>query len=219
VESALGSPLGAAAEGPLGSLKQNANEKSRAAIAQGKKAIDQVEARLVQTVVPLPVGKSGAGSAPASAQGPGSPSRSRGPSADPEVTRGAAMRATIRRTLTEAAQRHHLDPKLVLALAYWESGWDQSRVSQTGAVGLMQVEPATAQEAGPALLGRQIDINDPYDNADLGAAVLREDLDNFKDPAMALAAYYQGPTSLKENGMLPETQQYVQGILDLASRI
>ena len=36
---------------------------------------------------------------------------------------------------------------------------------------------------------------------------------------MALAAYYQGPTSLRQNGMFPDTQEYVQGILDLAGRI
>ena len=36
---------------------------------------------------------------------------------------------------------------------------------------------------------------------------------------MALAAYYQGATSLRANGMFADTQQYVQGILDLAARI
>src|SRR6266700_4052125 len=87
------------------------------------------------------------------------------------------------------------------------------------AAALMQVEPATAQEAGPALLGRVVDVTDPYDNADVGTAVLKEDVDAFHDLTMALAAYYQGPTSLRENGMFPETQQYVQGILDLAARM
>jgi soluble lytic murein transglycosylase-like protein len=136
-------------------------------------------------------------------------------------TRGSAInsKAVARNILREAALRHQLEPRLVLALSYWESGWDQSLVSQTGAVGLMQVEPASAQEAGPALLGRAVDINDPYDNADVGAAILRQDLEAFNNPSMALAAYYQGPSSLRANGMLPDTQQYVQGILDLASRM
>ncbi len=107
----------------------------------------------------------------------------------------------------------------MLALSYWESGWDQSRVSDTGAVGLMQVEPATAQEAGPALLGREVDSDNPSDNADVGVAILREDLDAFHSPQKALAAYYQGPTSVKADGMFPDTQQYVEGILDLASRM
>ena len=128
-------------------------------------------------------------------------------------------RPLVRKILVEAAARHQVDPKLVLALSYWESGWDQSRVSETGAVGLMQVEPATAQEAGPALLGRSVDITDAYDNADVGTAVLKQNFNAFHDPAMALAAYYQGPTSLRAYGMFPDTQQYVQGILDLAARM
>ena len=116
-------------------------------------------------------------------------------------------------------QAHGVDPNLVLALSYWESGWDQSLVSESGAIGLMQVEPATAQEAGPSLLGRPVNVNDPYDNADVGAAILREDLDAFSNPSMALAAYYQGPSSLRAYGMLPDTQQYVDGIISLASRM
>ena len=128
-------------------------------------------------------------------------------------------RPLVRKILVEAAARHQVDPKLVLALSFWESGWDQSRVSETGAVGLMQVEPATATEAGPALLGREVNIDDPYDNADVGVAILRQDLQAFSSPEQALAAYYQGPTSLRADGMYPDTQQYVEGILDLAKRM
>jgi len=139
---------------------------------------------------------------------------------DPPTRAGEThSQAEARNILRDAALRHQLDPKLVLALSYWESGWDQSLVSAAGAVGLMQVEPATAQEAGPALLGRAVDITDPYDNADVGAAILREDFDAFINPSMALAAYYQGPSSLRANGMLPDTRQYVEGILSLASRM
>jgi N-acetylmuramoyl-L-alanine amidase len=128
-------------------------------------------------------------------------------------------RALVHKILLEAAARHQVDPKLVLALSYWESGWDQSRVSETGAVGLMQVQPQTAVEAGPALLGRQVNLDDPYDNADVGVAILGQDLAAFNGPVNGLAAYYQGPTSLKADGMFPDTQQYVEGILDLVSRM
>jgi soluble lytic murein transglycosylase-like protein len=83
----------------------------------------------------------------------------------------------------------------------------------------MQVEPYAAESAGPKLLGRSVDIADPYDNADVGAAIFREDLDNFGDEAMALAAYYQGPNSLQQNGLQPDTQAYVEGIMALAARI
>jgi soluble lytic murein transglycosylase-like protein len=137
----------------------------------------------------------------------------------PVGTNHKYSRALVHKILVEAATRHQVDPKLVLALSYWESGWDQSRVSETGAVGLMQVEPSSANEAGPALLGREVDIEDPVDNADVGVAILRQDLDAFHSPERALAAYYQGPTSLKAHGMYLDTQQYVEGILDLASRM
>jgi soluble lytic murein transglycosylase-like protein len=128
-------------------------------------------------------------------------------------------RPLLRTILREAAIRHRVDPKLVLALSYWESGWDQSKVSENGAVGLMQVEPYVAAGAGPMLLGRAVDIEDPYDNADMGVAILREDLETFGDTSQALAAYYQGPTSLRANGMLPDTEAYVVGILSLMQRI
>ena len=219
VKGALASPIGVVAEGPLDKLKQNVDEKKQQALSQSRQALDQAGARLVASIVNVPT--SGAVSTPAAPRpSPDNQVRPPGAAAGAELPPGRPYRhAFIRRVLTEAAQRHHLDPKLVLALAYWESGWDQAKVSASGAVGLMQVEPATAAEAGPGLLGRPVDLDDPYDNADVGAAILREDLDNFTDPVMALAAYYQGPTSLRENGMLPDTQQYVQGILDLAGRI
>lgn len=128
-------------------------------------------------------------------------------------------RPAVIKILKAAALRHQLDPKLVVALSYWESGWDQSRVSVTGAVGLMQVEPPTASEAGPALLGRPVNVADPVDNADVGSAVLRQNLDQFGSTELALAAYYQGPNSLRDIGMMPDTQTYVSGILALAARL
>lgn len=142
----------------------------------------------------------------------------RGTQLDHSGTR-ANSRPVVLKILKAAAVRHQLDPRLVVALSYWESGWDQSKVSVTGAVGLMQVEPPTAAEAGPALLGRPVNVADPVDNADVGSAVLREDLNSFGTPDLALAAYYQGPTSLRANGVLPDTQAYVAGILALAARL
>src|SRR2546423_4866234 len=114
----------------------------------------------------------------------------------PGWPRARYSRPLLRNILREAAVRHHVDPKLVLAISYWESGWDPWLVSATGAVGVMQVEPYAAADAGPALLGRSVDIEDPFDNADVGVAILREDLDSFGDTSQALAAYYQGPASL-----------------------
>lgn len=132
---------------------------------------------------------------------------------------GSNTRALARRLLHDAAVRHGIDPKLVLAVSYWESGWDQSRVSETGAVGLMQVEPYMADSAGPSLLGRSVDLTDPYDNADLGVAILKDDLRSYADPVLALAAYYEGPTALQQNGLTPDAQQYANGVLSLAAQM
>jgi soluble lytic murein transglycosylase-like protein len=214
VKAAASGAMGAAAPAQLDELQNGLGATKDAAVAQSRTVLTQATGRLVGAVVraPSPSGKPTSTAAPAAA--PPDPT-ARGPETNPAKN----SRLTARRILREAALRHRLEPRLVLALSYWESGWDQSLVSSTGAVGLMQVEPETAQEAGPALLGRSVDIQDPYDNADVGAAILREDLDAFKDPTMALAAYYQGPSSLRANGMFPDTQQYVEGILSLAARL
>ncbi len=205
-------PIGAVV--PTDELQHDLGAAKAATLMQSKTVLAQAPQRLVGAILRVP---SSAPAATANSQAPAPAT----PAPDhPETSaHGRADRLNPHRIRCEAALRHQLDPKLVLAVSYWDCGWDQSRVSQTGAVGLMQVEPATAQEAGPALLGRAVDITDAYDNADVGTAVLKPDLDTFQEPAMALAAYYQGPTSLRANGMFPDTQQYVQGILDLAARM
>src|SRR6202171_4212601 len=78
--------------------------------------------------------------------------------------------AQARSILIQAARHHNLNPNFVLAVSYWESGWNQAARSYTGAVGLMQVEPYTAAWAGPALLHRGVNLNNPVDNAELGSA-------------------------------------------------
>jgi soluble lytic murein transglycosylase-like protein len=230
VKGALAGPVGPAAEGPLNNVKKNLIKAGNTAVAGSTTIIDQAQSKLEDAITgaslqqPLtsPALPAGRRAVAPSSTAPAPRVSARPAAPDPEAPFRADRtysRALVRRILRDAAVRHGIDPKLVLALSYWESGWDQSRVSSTGAVGIMQVEPDSAQEAGPALLGRTVDLTDAYDNADVGAAIFREDLDHFKDPAMALAAYYQGPTSLQQNGMLSDTQQYVQGILDLASRM
>ena len=216
VNGAMGTPLGDSS--PVSQLKHTFEQKKNVALEQSRRTLAQAKAKAIGAVVHVPPPESSSAAPVASTEVSAQAGRGL-VQTDPPRAGYVASPALARRILQAAALRHRLDPRLVLAVSYWESGWDQSRVSETGAVGLMQVEPATAQEAGPALLGRAVDVTDPYDNADVGTAVLKEDVDAFHDPAMALAAYYQGPTSLRANGMLPETQQYVQGILDLAGRM
>ena len=123
-----------------------------------------------------------------------------------------------RAILTRAANAQHVSPSLVLAVADWESGFNQSRVSRDGAIGLMQVLPATGRWAGPALLGRRVNLNDANDNAAVGAALLRRYLAEFHDTRLALAAYYQGEASVKRHGIYPSSIGYVDGINALRAR-
>jgi soluble lytic murein transglycosylase-like protein len=213
VKNALTGPLAPATQPPLNEVETSLGQLNQAATVKTQDAVNQARVELqsamlggtVQATVPTR---------------PSTTSQSRPMSIDDQPNHVRAReRGLVRKILHDAAIRHRLDPRLVLALSYWESGWDESKVSATGAVGLMQVEPDSAAEAGPALLGRSVDLNDAYDNADVGAAIFRQYLDAFGSPALALAAYYQGPTSLKAYGMFPDTQQYVEGILDLANQM
>ena len=126
--------------------------------------------------------------------------------------------AQARAILIRAARHHGLNPNFVLAVSYWESGWNQAARSYTGAVGLMQVEPYTAAWAGPALLHRRVNLNNPVDNAELGAALLRSYLDRLHNPKLALAAYYQGLSGVLRHGIYPSSRTYVNGIWRLRNR-
>jgi N-acetylmuramoyl-L-alanine amidase len=120
--------------------------------------------------------------------------------------------AAARRLLVAAAEEFGLNPNLVKAVALWESGYNQVEISRDGAIGLMQILPLTADWAGPALLGRAVDIFRAIDNARLGAALLRRYLDKFVDPKLALAAYYQGEKATQTHGIFTSSRDYVEGI-------
>ena len=130
----------------------------------------------------------------------------------------APNRDQNRALLAQAAAHQGVDRSLVLAVAAWESGYDQGAVSRDGAVGLMQLMPATARWAGPALLHRQVDLADARDNAELGAALLHRYVAEFGDARLALAAYYQGEAATRQHGVYPSSRGYVDGIMALRAR-
>ena len=155
-----------------------------------------------------------AGVAPSSAAADVAGERPRAPVTVQGATPG------VRELLDQAAQRHGLPAHLVEAVAYWESGWDQARISDTGAVGLMQVEPEVADELGPRLVGHKVDLHDPAQNADIGAAILKAYIDDQGGNVWkGLAAYYQGPGSLSIDGPQPDTQEYADGIQAIQDRL
>jgi len=134
----------------------------------------------------------------------------------PHSVTSPMRREALKAILAAAAIRHGLDPGLVQAVAWWESGWDMTEVSVTGAVGMMQVDPATAADDGPKLLHRAVNIHDPYDNADLGAAVLKADLgDAGGNLAVALASYYEGSNNVDPSNLDAGAQAYVEGVTSL----
>jgi soluble lytic murein transglycosylase-like protein len=126
--------------------------------------------------------------------------------------------ATVHEILVQAAHDQGVDPNLLLAVSFWESSWNPGAVSTEGAVGLLQVMPKTAQVAAPRMLGRSVNLEDPLDNAEMGAALLK-DLLNKYDARTALAAYYQGEPALLSGRYAWDTWRYADGILNLAAQI
>jgi LysM repeat protein len=142
------------------------------------------------------------------------------PVAAPAAAAAPVHGEAARQILIAAAHEFNVDVPFVLAVSFWESGYNQGAVSSAGAVGLMQVEPATGAWAGPALLGATVDLGDARSNARVGAALLAHYLKVLNnDPKLALAAYYQGLTLTLQKGILPGSQHYVDGIWALRNRL
>ena len=112
--------------------------------------------------------------------------------------------------IDDAARREKLEPELLHSVVRQESGARPCAVSPKGAMGLMQLMPATAKALG---------VSDPFQprqNVDAGAKLLRDLLDTYGNLPMALGAYNAGPAKVDEAGgvpNIPETVDYVQKIL------
>ena len=126
---------------------------------------------------------------------------------------------TVRAAIDHWSQAYGVDPRLVRAIAWWESGFNNSLVSSAGARGVMQVTPATWDYVETVLVRRRIPRT-MSGNVQVGVIFLRQLLREFGgDVRLALAAYVQGPQSVRRHGLFRETQQYVTGVLALSRRI
>ena len=110
------------------------------------------------------------------------------------------------------ARANGLSPGLLRAVIERESAFEPCAVSKAGAMGMMQLMPATAEGLGVA---------DPFDageNIAAGGRLLRQLLDRFGgDLGLALGAYNAGPGRVEQYGGIPpfaETQSYVEAILN-----
>lgn len=112
--------------------------------------------------------------------------------------------------LAEAARIHDVPPDLLRAVAEQESRFRHRSRSSAGAIGIMQLMPATARHLG-------VDPYDPRQNVMGGGAYLAAMLTAFDgDVRLALAAYNAGPAAVRRFGGVPpyaETRAYVTAIL------
>ena len=110
-----------------------------------------------------------------------------------------------------ASQKYDVDVDLVKAVIQNESAYDPSAISSAGAMGLMQLMPATAANLGVE------DPMDPEQNIEGGVKLLRELLNQFSgNLTNTLAAYNAGPGAVQQYGGIPpyqETQTYVKRVL------
>jgi Putative peptidoglycan binding domain/Transglycosylase SLT domain len=129
-----------------------------------------------------------------------------------------APASSVHATIGFWSRHYGVDPHIVLGLARWESGLNNSLVSAAGARGVMQVTPATWKYVETVLFGRPIP-HTMSGNVRVGVMFLRQLLREFRgDVRLPLAAYVQGPRSVRRNGMFPETRNYVAGVLALSRR-
>ena len=121
--------------------------------------------------------------------------------------------ADIQISIDRHSEAQSLDPKLVRAMIQVESGYNQRARSQKGAMGLMQLMPATAS------LYRVENPYDADDNVRGGTRYLRYLVDKFAGRLdLAVAAYNAGPGAVQRYGGVPpyrETKDYVRRVLAL----
>jgi LysM repeat protein len=136
-------------------------------------------------------------------------------SAHLESTGAAVGQSTVQAALDRWAAYYGVDPKLVRALAWMESGFQEDVVSSAGAIGVMQLLPETWSWVDTVLLGEVTPRN--YEgNVRAGVRYLRWQLDQFGgDVRLALAGYYQGARAVRQRGLFDDTKQYVAVILGL----
>jgi soluble lytic murein transglycosylase-like protein len=124
------------------------------------------------------------------------------------LARAAQYDAIIERAAVSAA----VEPNLLRAVIVVESGFNSRALSRRGAVGLMQLMPATASRFGV------YDLYDPRENVHAGASYLKFLMERFgHDVRLALAAYNAGEDAVSRNGgQIPpfaETMAYVPKVL------
>jgi Transglycosylase SLT domain/Putative peptidoglycan binding domain len=116
------------------------------------------------------------------------------------------------------ARVYRVDPGLVRAVAWMESGYQPGLVSPAGARGVMQVLPSTRRYVETVLMRKHVP-NTVSGGIRVGVVYLRELLHEFHGKeSLALAAWYQGPASVRSGGVQHATHVFVGNVLALRRR-
>jgi len=166
---------------------------------------------LAGTVIKLPTGAP----APVRAAQP-APAAKVVPAAAPEPT-AARVGAT---DVQSVAAAHGVSPSLATAIAWQESGFNNSMVSSANARGVMQVMPGTWDYVQKNLAGgRQLNPSSASDNVTAGVLYLKSLLNQTGgNESQAIAAYYQGLGALRSRGVFDDTAKYVANVQALRGR-
>jgi soluble lytic murein transglycosylase-like protein len=135
--------------------------------------------------------------------------------ASPKPTNELVSPALVQQTAAE----HGVSPSLAAAIAKMESGFSNGLVSSANARGVMQILPQTWSFIDSQLATNPLNPASAADNVHAGVLYLQRLLrDTGGDEAAATAAYYQGLSSLRRDGLLPTTHSYVDDVMALRSQ-
>ena len=126
---------------------------------------------------------------------------------------------TARAASSRPRSRASAPGSLATAIAWQESGFNNGMLSGANARGVMQILPGTWSWVQANLAKTRLNPDSAEDNVRAGSLYLADLLRQTNgDPAMAAAAYYQGLSSVRRIGMLPETRRYVANVMALRGR-
>src|SRR6185312_8930198 len=169
--------------------------------------VDPSRPLLIGTVLKLPTGASIPTSTPA-------PSNTVVPNAPPYPTPERVSSSTI----SEIAAANGVPASLASAIGWQESGFNNDMVSPANARGVMQILPGTWSWINSNLTPTPLNASSAFDNVHAGVLYLGQLLrDTGYNVPETIASYYQGLDSVRQRGMLPDTQEYVNSVLALKS--
>jgi soluble lytic murein transglycosylase-like protein len=170
--------------------------------------VDPSHTLLIGTVLKLPTGAQITTSTPA-------PSNTVVPNAAPYPTPERVSSSTI----SEIAAANGVPASLASAIGWQESGFNNDLVSSANARGVMQILPGTWSWINSNLASAPLNASSASDNVHAGVLYLGQLLrDTGYDVPTTIAAYYQGLESVRQQGLLPATREYVNSVMALRSK-